>query len=95
MNMKEEIRTLADRYAAELKRSIDARVAEMDDDDRSHVLIYAVLGVSDNPFSAGSVIEGRFPRFRVDPGDEYARATSQNFRDRLPGGQGRFGDQVA
>jgi len=46
--MKEEIRTLADRYAAELKRSIDARVAEMDDDDRSHVLIYEVLGVSEN-----------------------------------------------
>lgn len=48
MNMKEEIRELADRYAAALKRSIDARVAEMDDDDRSHVLIYAVLGVSEN-----------------------------------------------
>lgn len=48
MNMKEEIRKLADRYAAELKRSIDARVAEMDEDDRSHVLIYAVLGVSED-----------------------------------------------
>jgi len=39
---------MVDRYAAELKRSIDARVAEMDDDDRTHVLIYAVLGVSEN-----------------------------------------------
>jgi hypothetical protein len=29
MNMKDEIRALADRYAAELKRSIDARVTEM------------------------------------------------------------------
>ena len=46
--MKEEIRALADRYAAELKRSIDARVAEMEHDDRSHVLIYQVLGVSEN-----------------------------------------------
>ena len=46
--MKEEIRTLADRYAAELKRSIDARVAEMEHDDRSHVLIYQVLGVSES-----------------------------------------------
>lgn len=62
MKMKEEIRTLADRYAAELKRSIDARVTEMDDDDRSHVLIYAVLGVSE---SEGKLIDvyqnkGRF-----------------------------------
>ena len=47
MNTKEEIRALADRYAAELKRSIDARVDEMERDDRSHVLIYQVLGVSE------------------------------------------------
>ena len=45
--MKDEIRALADRYAAELKRNIDKRVAEMEQDDRSHVLIYQVLGVSE------------------------------------------------
>ena len=118
MKMKEEIRTLADRYAAELKRSIDARVTEMDDDDRSHVLIYAVLGVSESEgklidvyqnkgrflyklrrfiFGRGceAVFQASFPRFRVDQGDEYARATSKDFRDRLSGGRGRSGDQVA
>ena len=62
MNMKEEVRKLADRYAAELKRKVDSRVAEMDDDDRSHVLIYAVLGVAE---SEGKLIDvyqnkGRF-----------------------------------
>lgn len=62
MNIKEEIQTLADRYAAELKQKVDARVIEMDDDDRSHVLIYAVLGVSE---SEGKLIDvyqnkGRF-----------------------------------
>jgi hypothetical protein len=46
--MKHKIRELADRYAAELKRNIDERVAEMEQDDRSHVLIYQVLGVSEN-----------------------------------------------
>ena len=60
--MKEEIRALADRYAVELKRSIDARVGEMEHDDRSHVLIYQVLGVS---ASEGKLIDvyqnkGRF-----------------------------------
>ncbi len=60
--MKEEIRALADRYAAELKRNMDARVAEMEHDDRSHVLIYQVLGVS---ASEGKLIDvyqnkGRF-----------------------------------
>ena len=44
--MKDAIRALADRYAAELKRNIDLRVADMDQDDRSHVLIYEVLGIS-------------------------------------------------
>ena len=60
--MKAEIRALADRYAAELKRSIDKRVAAMEEDDRSHVLIYQVLGVSE---SEGKLIDvyqnkGRF-----------------------------------
>src|SRR6266849_8426479 len=46
MAIKDEIRTLADKYASELKLGIDERVAEMEHDDRSHVLIYQVLGVS-------------------------------------------------
>jgi ApaLI-like restriction endonuclease len=46
--MKDLIRVLADRYAAELKLSTDTRVTEMEQDDRSHVLIYQVLGVSED-----------------------------------------------
>lgn len=45
--MNDEIRALADRYAAELKQRVDARVVEMDADLRSHALIYEVLGVSE------------------------------------------------
>ena len=45
--MKDEIRTLADRYAADLKKSFDERVSDMEQDDRSHVLIYQVLGISE------------------------------------------------
>ena len=47
MAIKDEIRTLADKYASELKLSIDERVAEMEHDDRSHVLIYRVLGITE------------------------------------------------
>ena len=47
MAIRDDIQALADQYAAELKRSIDARVADMEQDDRSHVLIYQVLGVSE------------------------------------------------
>src|SRR5437660_6752871 len=47
MAIKDEIQTLADRFAFELKRNIDLRVADMEKDDRSHVLIYQVLGVTE------------------------------------------------
>ncbi len=52
--MENEIRELADHYAAELKHKIDERVVEMEQDDRSHVLIYQVLGVSE---SEGKLID--------------------------------------
>ncbi len=53
--VKDQIRSLAERYAAELKRSVDHRVAEMEWDDRAHVLIYRVLGMSE---TEGKLIDG-------------------------------------
>ena len=47
MAIKDEIRTLAAKYASELKANVDARVLEMKADDTSHYLIYRVLGVTD------------------------------------------------
>jgi hypothetical protein len=57
--VKDEIRALADRYAAELKRGIDERVAAMEQDDRSHVLIYQVLGVSENEWKLIDVYQNK------------------------------------
>lgn len=48
MAIKDEIRALALKYAADLKSAVDLRVAEMKEDDTSHYLIYRVLGVTDN-----------------------------------------------
>lgn len=45
MAIKDEIRALALKYAADLKSAV---VAEMKEDDTSHYLIYRVLGVTDN-----------------------------------------------
>lgn len=45
--IEESLRLLARRYADKLKQAIDARLEEMKEDDRSHFLIYQVLGVSD------------------------------------------------
>jgi hypothetical protein len=47
ISVKDEIRGLAKIYADSLKSQIDARVGEMERDDRSHFLIYRVLGISD------------------------------------------------
>jgi hypothetical protein len=48
MAIKDEIRELAEKFAQELKRNIEERVVEMENDDRSHVLIYRVLGISED-----------------------------------------------
>ena len=47
LSTADKIRSLANEYAERLKRRIDERVQEMEDDDNSHYLIYQVLGVSD------------------------------------------------
>ena len=47
MPIKDDIKTLAAKYASELKARVDARVVEMKADDISHYLIYKVLGVTD------------------------------------------------
>jgi len=47
MNIKDEIRKLADKHASKLARQIDKRINDMEKDDLSHYLIYRVLGIAD------------------------------------------------
>lgn len=47
MTIEQKIRDLALAYARDLKSSIDTRLREMESDDRSHFLIYQVLGIGD------------------------------------------------
>ena len=47
MPIKEKIKKLAKKYADNLKIKIDNRTKEMKNDDKSHYLIYQVLGISD------------------------------------------------
>ena len=62
MSVRDDIRTLADKYARQLKVKIDERVEHMDADDKSHFLIYQVLGVSDEEGNLIDVYQnkGRF-----------------------------------
>jgi hypothetical protein len=45
--IEETIRLLAREYGDKLKKAIDLRLEEMKGDDRSHFLIYRVLGIGD------------------------------------------------
>lgn len=47
MAIEDDIRTVADRYAAALKKQVALRVEAMEKDDTSHFLIYRVLGLTD------------------------------------------------
>jgi len=47
MNIEEDIKKLVQKYASNLKTKINDRMEEMNSDDKSHYLIYKVLGVSD------------------------------------------------
>lgn len=45
MQLYEKIRALSDAYEERLRKQIDDRVLEMDDDDNSHYVLYQVLGI--------------------------------------------------
>jgi len=47
MSIEQEIKDLAKKYADNLKCQIDDRTEEMKSDDKSHYLVYQVLGVTD------------------------------------------------
>lgn len=43
-----QLEMLADKYAQDLDKQIKLRVSEMEQDDKSHYLIYQVLRISEN-----------------------------------------------
>lgn len=56
------IKDLADKYARDLKRQVELRIEEMNDDDTSHYLLYRVLGVTNDEGNLIDVYQnkGRF-----------------------------------
>ena len=47
MDINSELCNLAETYSKKLKEKIDSRMEEMKEDDKSHYLIYQVLGITD------------------------------------------------
>jgi len=82
--MKDRIKKLADAYAAELKRNIDARVVEMEQDDRSHVLIYQVLGISEKEGKLIDVYQNKGRFLYKYAGSFLEEAAKLCFKERFP-----------
>ena len=83
--VKAKIRALADRYAAELKQSIDERVTEMEQDDRSHFLIYRVLGVAEEEGKLINVYQNKGRFLYKSAGSFLEEAAKLCFKERFPG----------
>lgn len=83
-DMKDKIRALADRYAAELKRNTDKRVAEMEQDDRSHALIYQVLGVSEREGKLIDVYQNKGRFLYKYAGSFLEEAAKLCFKEKFP-----------
>lgn len=84
MDITQQIAELANTFAASLQARVDERVRVMEDDDRSHYLIYRVLGVS---VEEGNLIDvyqnkGRF-LYRY-AGSFLEQAAKLCFREKFP-----------
>jgi len=82
--MKNEIRLLANRYSEALKRNIDTRVKEMKTDDRSHTLIYQVLGVDEKEGSLIDVYQNKGRFLYKYAGSFLEEAAKLCFKSRFP-----------
>lgn len=84
MTIRDDIKTLANKYASELKEKVDARVAEMKADDRSHYLIYKVLGISDHEGELIDVYQNKGRFLYKYAGAFLEEATKLCFRAKFP-----------
>lgn len=62
MTVKDQIKNIAKKYSTDLAKKIDDRICEMKNDDKSHYLIYNVLGITETEGDAIDIYQnkGRF-----------------------------------
>ncbi|MBI3177409.1 MAG: ApaLI family restriction endonuclease [Chloroflexi bacterium] len=87
MAVKDKIRELAERCSHELKERMSARVNEMESDDKSHYLIYRVLGITDKEGKLIDVYQNKGRFLYKYAGAFLEEATLLCFKERFPGAQ--------
>jgi hypothetical protein len=85
MSIEQQLRELAKKYANQLKDRIDKRVAEMENDDHSHFLIYQVLGVTDKEGQLIDIYQNKGRFLYKYAGSFLEEATKLCFLDKFPG----------
>ena len=84
LSVQQEIRDLATTFASNLKQRIDDRVREMEDDDKSHFLIYQVLGVTDEEGHLIDVYQNKGRFLYKYAGSFLENATKICFKHKFP-----------
>jgi len=84
MIIKEKIQALAATYAQELQTQIGARVDEMINDDKSHYLIYQVLGITDKEGELIDIYQNKGRFLYKYAGTFLEQATLLCFQEKYP-----------
>ena len=84
MAIEAKIRELAATYADELKSRMVARVEEMKEDDKSHFLIYRVLGVADEEGELMDIYQNKGRFLYKYAGAFLEEAASLCFKEKYP-----------
>lgn len=84
MCIENELIELAEQYSQRLRQQVDRRVAEMQDDDHSHFLIYRVFGVTNQEGEMIDIYQNKGRFLYKYAGSFLEEATKLCFKHRFP-----------
>ncbi len=84
MPIEDKLKALVAKYAAALKENMDARVEEMKKDDKSHYLIYRVLGITDKEGELIDVYQNKGRFLYKYAGSFLEEAAKLCFKEKFP-----------
>jgi ApaLI-like restriction endonuclease len=84
MDIKQKIYELVDKYSRELQGKMSTRVEEMKSDDKSHYLIYRVLGITDQEGDLIDIYQNKGRFLYKYAGTFLEEVTFLCFKERFP-----------
>lgn len=84
MSIKQRIKELAYKYSNGLNERIEKRIEEMDEDDKSHYLIYRVLGITNKEGEIIDIYQNKGRFLYKYAGSFLEEATKLCFKEKFP-----------